>query len=306
LLNTSSGIEPNFSYAWSRKVTVSSQEKRELTYYHRLYTKENEEKGLLIHAHELTPLQHVKAVAIFAPYIDSAISKTVNMPNNSTIDDVKKIFEYCYDNGIKGITIYRDGSRDEQPIKKLDKNTIVEDKQKQESKVRSRPKFMQGVTTKCDSPYGSIYITANFDDDGKMFETFISAGKSGSVSKSITEALSRVISLALRSGVDIKDLIDTMSNISGSEIWVYDSLDGQEIVVKSIPDAASKMLKDLNNYYKLLLSSENNIQKEIEIKSEPTLEKFGHYRNWCPECNAQMIQASGCSVCPSCGYSDCK
>lgn len=306
LLNTSSGIEPNFSYAWSRKVTVSSQEKRELSYYHRLYTKENEEKGLLIHAHELTPLQHVKAVAIFAPYIDSAISKTVNMPNNSTIDDVKKIFEYCYDNGIKGITIYRDGSRDEQPIKKLDKNTVVEDKQKQESKVRSRPKFMQGVTTKCDSPYGSIYITANFDDDGKMFETFISAGKSGSVSKSITEALSRVISLALRSGVDIKDLINTMSNISGSEIWVYDSLDGQEIVVKSIPDAASKMLKDLNNYYKLLLSGENNIQKEVEIKSEPTSEKFGHYRNWCPECNAQMIQASGCSVCPSCGYSDCK
>lgn len=306
LLNTSSGIEPNFSYTWTREVTVSTTEKQQLTYHHRLYNEENEEQGLLIKAHDLTPLQHVKAVSIFAPYIDSAISKTVNMPNESTVDDVKKIYEYCFDNGIKGVTIYRDGSRSEQPIKKVEQNK-QNNNNINVSKVKTRPKFMQGVTTKCDSPYGSIYITANFDDDGKMFETFISAGKSGSVSKSITEALSRVISLALRSGVDIKDLIDTMSNISGSEIWVYDSLDGTEIIVKSIPDAASKMLRDLNNYYKLLISGNNkNIIQDSQEKVELIPEKFGHYRNWCPECNAQMIQASGCSMCPSCGYSDCK
>lgn len=306
LLNTSSGIEPNFSYTWTREVTVSTTEKQQLTYHHRLYNEENEEQGLLIKAHDLTPLQHVKAVSIFAPYIDSAISKTVNMPNESTVDDVKKIYEYCFDNGIKGVTIYRDGSRSEQPIKKVEQNK-QNNNNINVSKVKTRPKFMHGVTTKCESPYGSIYITANFDDDGKMFETFISAGKSGSVSKSITEALSRVISLALRSGVDIKDLIDTMSNISGSEIWVYDSLDGTEIIVKSIPDAASKMLRDLNNYYKLLISGNNkDIIQYNQEKVELIPEKFGHYRNWCPECNAQMIQASGCSVCPSCGYSDCK
>ena len=281
LLNTSSGIEPNFSYEWTRDVVVSPTERRQLTYYHRLYNEENKARGLLVKAHDITPEQHVRAVAVFAPYIDSAISKTVNMPSESTVDDVRKIYEYCFDNGIKGVTIYRDGSRSGQPIKRIDRD----ESGGQKGRVRPRPQFVQGVTTKCSSPYGSIYITANFDDDKRMFETFISIGKSGSILKSITEALGRVISLALRSGVDIEDLVSTLSDIAGSEVWFYKSLRGKEIVVKSIPDAASKMLADLNKYYLSLYDSRKLAEDDCEeVKESPSIEEFMHFSTSCPTC----------------------
>jgi ribonucleotide reductase alpha subunit len=323
LLNTSSSIEPNFAYEWTRTVTVGVNEKKDLKYHHKLYTVKNLDAGLLISAHELTPMQHAEVVKVFAPYIDSAISKTVNLPSDATVKDVEEVYEYCYRNKIKGITIYRDGSRDEQPLKKEDKKDIAINEAKNlevpiktpfkpvvESSVKERPKIMHGVTTKSDSPYGSIYVTANFDDSGKMFETFISAGKSGSVSKSVTEAFSRVISLALRSGVKIDDIIKTISNISGSDIWVYDTLDGQEVIVKSIPDASGKMLQDLNEYYKHLMehnfsSNESVIDTMIEEKQQ-IIESFGHVKTTCPECGAKMIPASGCAVCTACGFSDCR
>jgi len=323
LLNTSSSIEPNFAYEWTRTVTVNESKKETLNYYHRMYSEENKNKGLLISAHDLSPEQHARVVKCFAPYIDSAISKTVNLPSEATVKDVKDVYMYCYKNGIKGITIYRDGSRNEQPIRKEDSNSkntmnstdeslkVNEVKESTNSPMlRKRPKIMHGLTTKSDSPYGSIYITANFDDRGKMFETFISAGKSGSVSKSITEALSRVISLALRSGVNINDIIKTISNISGSEVWVYDNIDGEEVIVKSIPDAAAKMLTDLSRY-------ESSVEVNQVVKLAPKPEtavsldvdssyKFGHVESVCPECGLKMIPASGCAVCGSCGYSSCK
>ena len=338
LLNTSSSIEPNFAYEWTRTIVVDSNEKKDLKYYHKLYNSSNLEAGLLISAYDLTPMQHVEAVKIFAPYIDSGISKTVNLPSDATVEDVKKVYEYCYKNNIKGITIYRDGSRSEQPIKrKTDTNKTDTDgkiltkidsnineiknlevsldtpvKPDLKSSIKSRPKIIHGVTTKSDSPFGSIYITANFDEDGNMFETFINAGKSGSVSKSITEALSRVISLALRNGVKIEDIIKTINNISGSEIWVYDTIDGKEVIVKSIPDAAGKMLEDLNKYYKKMINNNKfNTNKKIEPNNsynEPLSHQddFRHTKAYCPECGSKMIPGGGCSICPSCGWSSCR
>ncbi len=338
LLNTSSSIEPNFAYEWTRTIVVDSNEKKDLKYYHKLYNNSNLEAGLLISAYDLTPMQHVEVVKTFAPYIDSAISKTVNLPSDATVEDVKKVYECCYKNNIKGITIYRDGSRSEQPIKrKTDTNKTDTDskiltkidsnineiknlevsldtpvKPVLKSSFKNRPKIMHGVTTKSDSPYGSIYITANFDEDSNMFETFISAGKSGSVSKSVTEALSRVISLALRNGVKIEDIIKTINNISGSEIWIYDTFDGKEVIVKSIPDAAGKMLEDLNKYYKKMINDNKfNTNKKIEPNNsynEPLShqDSFSHTKAYCPECGSKMIPGGGCSICPSCGWSSCR
>lgn len=306
ILNTSSSIEPNFAYEWDRLVTINEKEKRTLKYYHRYNNEENKNKGLLISAHEVTPLEHVEVVKCFAPYIDSAISKTVNLPFEATVDQVKEVYEECYKNKIKGITIYRDGSRSEQPLQKKEEKkeevkTVINEEPitvKTIVKVKDRPQFIAGVTTKSDSPFGSIYVTSNFDNDGMPFEIFVSAGKSGSISKSITEALSRVISLALRAGVNIDDIIKTMNNISGSEAWVYDSLDGKELIVRSIPDAISKMLKDLIDYHKL---------EGIEIKKLPIKkEDYNSHEVLCPECGNQMVMISGCSCCTSCGFSPCK
>ncbi len=304
ILNTSSSIEPNFAYEWDRLVTINEKEKQTLKYYHRFNTKENKEKGLLISAHDVEPSQHVEVVKCFAPYIDSAISKTVNLPHDATVDQVKEVYEECFKNKIKGITIYRDGSRSEQPLQKTEvKHEEASNNDdpitiKSVSKIKDRPQFMSGVTTKSDSPFGSIYVTSNFDNDGNPFEIFVSAGKSGSISKSITEALSRVISLALRAGVDIDDIVKTMNNISGSEGWVYDTLDGKEIIVRSIPDAISKMLKDLIDF--------NNIKGVVVKKIPITNIDFSKKGVLCPECGNQMIMISGCMLCAGCSYSPCR
>ncbi|HQQ39692.1 MAG TPA: ribonucleotide reductase N-terminal alpha domain-containing protein [Bacilli bacterium] len=294
LLNTSSSIEPNFAYEWSRMVNISSSKKKELKYYHRYYSDPTVNKDTLVSAHDLLPIEHIEAVKIFAPFIDSAISKTVNLHKDASVKDVKEIYEYCWRNGIKGITVYRDGSRSEQPL-----SSTKEIEKLQVGRIKERPKFMTGVTTKCDSPYGSIYLTANFEDTGALFETFISAGKSGSVSKSVTEALSRVISLALRAGVKVEDVIKTIANISGSEVWVYENANGEEVLVKSIPDAVSKMLVDLNRVYSKTQININDYYSETndEIFIEGEL---------CPECGNKLISMSGCHLCAACGWSPCK
>ena len=315
ILNTSSSIEPNFAYEWTRTVTVDSNTKQDMKFYHKLYNEENKQAEILPCASELSVKEHVECVAEFAKWVDSGISKTVNLSNDATVDDVKKIYDYCYDNKIKGITIYRDGSRDNQPLKKEtvkeeiqniitnEEKVAVNIKDDTYNSIRVRPKIMKGLTTKSDSPYGSIYVTANFDDNNKIFETFISAGKSGSVSKSVTEAMSRVISLALRANVDINDIIKTISNISGSELWIYDTIDGKEVYVKSIPDATAKMLADLNEYSATL--SNTIIQhKKDNIKETDDIELI--HSNICPECGKSMIMVSGCAICTACGYSPCR
>lgn len=314
ILNTSSSIEPNFAYSWDRKVTVSADKQETLKYYHKLYSEDNKNKGLLVTASDISIKEHTECVAIFAKYIDSGISKTVNLPNDATIEDVREVYSYCFENNIKGITIYRDGSRDNQPLVKTDitkqdkyihqqEEVICDLFTKKESNfaVTERPKIMHGITTKSDSPYGSIYVTANFDKDNKMFETFISAGKSGSISKSVTEALSRVISLALRKGVIIEDIVKTISNISGSELWVYDAIDGKEIYVKSIPDAVAKMMNDLNTYYKQL----ENFEIAPKINTKQIDAEIIH-GDICPDCGSVMAMVSGCAICQSCGSSPCR
>lgn len=320
LLGTSSSIEPNFAYEWDRLVSVNEDEKQNFKYYHKLYSEENKTKGLLISAHDVEPLKHVEVVKCFAPYIDSAISKTVNLSEDATVDDVKTVYEECFKYKIKGITVYRDGSRAFQPIQKTEEKedkklaeldvtneSVVANDVAYTTGVKSRPQFMSGITTKSDSPFGSIYVTANFDELSAPFEIFVSAGKSGSISKSITEALSRVISLALRAGVNINDIIKTMNNISGSDPWVYDTLNGDDIVIRSIPDAIAKMLKDLMEYNRLR-KNKNDIVLPV-VKSESN--KSGSFLNdkkemLCPECGNVTVMEAGCQICYVCGFSPCR
>lgn len=305
LLNTSSSIEPNFAFEWTREVVVDNDNKTQLKYYHRLNTPENESNGLLVTAHDLDIKGHVMPVAIFAKYIDAAISKTVNLPEDADVSDVEAVYQMCFKNNIKGITIYRNNSRSFQPLK-------IEDKKEDEPKVvcnqivQKRPKIMSGLTTKSDSPWGSIYVTLNFDSNGKTFETFISAGKSGSENKAVTEALSRVISLALRAGVELNDIIQTISNISGSEVWVYENEDKTEVYVKSIPDVVAKMLADLKSYHKELNDKINGVKVDVDKASFSLTQPATTAKDTCPECGVKLRFEGGCNICPNCGHSDCR
>lgn len=295
LLDASSGIEPNFAWSWTRhiaKVDGTGTEQRE--FWHKLvpanlrdeYRDTNKiSDGVFKTAYDISTAQHVEVTGVFARIIDSGISKTVNLTNSATQEDVRRIYEACYHLHCKGITIYRDGSRSYQPIeiKKADDKALVP----VSGRVKERPGLVVfGKTIKESTPWGSLYVTLNFDD-AQPFEVFISIGKSGSELKAMTEALSRVISIGLRSGCDLEAFIETLKGLSGKEYWMLGF--DEEHVARSLPDAIAVMMGKL-------------IDKEGGV-IQTTAHGGGVV---CPECKSPMEMISGCAYCFNCGYSPCK
>ncbi|MDK2959459.1 MAG: ribonucleoside-diphosphate reductase alpha chain [Synergistaceae bacterium] len=291
LIDTSAGIEPNFAWSWTRRIARADgdgQETRE--FCHRLLSPaqvdELHEKGRLsdpvfVTAYDIPPDEHVEVTGIFARVVDSGISKTVNLPSDATVDEVKQIYRRCYTMGAKGITIYRDGSRSFQPIETAKK---PEEQVTHTSRVKERPGLVVfGKTIKEQTPWGSIYVTLNFDGT-EPFEVFATIGKSGSELKAMTEALSRAISIGLRSGGKLEDFIATLKGLSGKEYWLFEFDDKH--VARSIPDAIAVLLEKL-------------IGKDGDVHGAG-----GGVA--CPECGAPMEMISGCEYCFSCGYSPCK
>ena len=257
--------------------------------------------------------------------IDGVIShNTVNMPNNATVEDVKKVYENCYNNGIKGITIYRDMSREGQTLQKIDNNKLEnkqDNKQDTSTIVNNieRPKVISGYTQKGETNYGNLYATLNVVD-GKPYELFVNIGKSGSLAKSLSEALSRTISISLQNGINIDEIIKTLNGIADSETpWVFEDYKGNEEWCKSIPDMIAKMMKSLSEYVKEIgaveqkLSIEdkkddNNIDMNSIIEHDKT--STDKKKILCPEClkngnSIFLVQMAGCPTCPNCGWSAC-
>lgn len=298
ILDASSGIEPNFAWSWSRKIAkVDGKGTEERDFWHKLLSPEQRieykvsggklSNSVFVTAYDISTQQHVDVTGIFARFIDSGISKTVNLPFSATIDDVRDVYEKCYALGCKGITIYRDGSRSQQPIET--KKPEDENKNKGIGSVKARPGLVVfGKTIKESTPWGSIYLTLNFDGTDP-FEIFINVGKSGSELKAMAEALSRVISIGLRSGCRLEDFIDTLKGLSGKEYWMFGF--DEEHVARSIPDAIALLLEKLIERQQ----HENNIANRTS-KGDVI----------CPECGAPMEMLSGCAYCFSCGYSPCK
>jgi ribonucleoside-diphosphate reductase alpha chain len=220
--------------------------------------------------------------------VDSGVSKTVNLPFSAAVEDVRRVYEECYRLGCKGITIYRDGSRSYQPIE-IKKAEDAAQGSERAGRVKERPGLVVfGKTIKESTPWGSIYITLNFDGNDP-FEIFVTVGKSGSELKAMTEALSRVISIGLRSGSKIEDFIDALKGLSGKEYWMFGFDDAR--VARSIPDAIAVLLEKL--------------VEGPRGKREP-LPAAHEGGALCPECKSPMEMISGCAYCFNCGYSPCK
>ncbi len=288
LMDTSSGIEPNFAWSWTRRIMKTDGSGHEMREFcHKLIDQEQlqelKQTGQIanpnyVTAYDISTDEHVAVTGIFSQYIDSGISKTVNLPHSATVDDVKRVYEMCYEMGAKGITIYRDGSRSAQPIEVKKKEEVPHT-----SKVKKRPGLVVfGKTIKQKTPWGSMYVTLNFDGTDP-FEVFATIGKSGSELNAMTEALSRAISIGLRSGGKLEDFIATLKGLSGKEYWVFDYDDTH--IARSIPDAIAMLLEKL-------------IEKEGQEEEHRDLK--------CPECGSPMEMISGCAYCFSCGYSPCK
>ena len=277
-------------------------------------------------AMDLSPEEHIKVQAAIQRWVDSSISKTCNVPNEYTVEQVSKLYEYMYDLGCKGGTIYRDGSRDEQVLMLEDDErakeaaeTKAEKPVEQVStphKVYPRPKQLSGVTISRKSPFGTAYITMNSDEDGNPFEVFVTVGKAGSDLQADAEGLGRMLSLQLRTTAPqnrrdmLKLIIEQLSGIGGARSV---GLGPQRVT--SLPDVVAVAL--LAHYFPQNQATQlglpmNGGAEVAEPQSDPeeaTLSAHdGSYSgaDMCPQCQTySLIRAEGCRKCLTCGYSEC-
>jgi ribonucleoside-diphosphate reductase alpha chain len=324
IADCSGGIEPAFSLVYVKRV----MDKQDLLYTNRHFEKALDRAGIktddllekvaecrslqelddipdplkriFVTALEIAPDWHVRMQAAFQKYTDNAVSKTINFPHNATNGDVKKAYMLAYDLGCKGLTVYRDGSRMEQV---MHKGKTIEGKQSEEPGrpvliPRKRPSVTRGMTERVNTGDGAIYITINEDEYG-MCEVFTSIGKAGGNMAAQAEAISRLISLALRAGIDPKDLIKHLKGISGpNPVWENGTL------ITSGPDAIAKAMER----YIQRREAEGNDKKPMKVIEETPFEKdtnLVEIPDQCPDCGGQIDHEEGCLVCRSCGWTKC-
>jgi len=240
-----------------------------------------EVKRVFVTAHDITPEWHVRMQGAFQKFTDNAVSKTVNLPRDATVEDVMNVYNLSYELGCKGVTIYRDGSRENQVLsvdaKREELRPMIGD-------VRDRPETLDGFTTKVVTGMGNLYVTVT-EMDGKPFEVFATIGKSGKSTMAKTEAIGRLVSLALRSGIPADKVVEQLKGICG-EHPVF-SKDG---LVLSIPDAISKVLE--KRYLKDKKPSNHKYQNSLLGET-------------CPECGQTISFEEGCMTCHFCGFTKC-
>jgi len=274
--------------------------------------------------HEIDPEDHVKIQASFQKYVDSAVSKTINLPNSTKWEDIARIFMLAYDLKCKGITIFRDGSKD--PALQIG-TKVKKDIIRNSLEPRVRPQVTKGFTYQVKTEQGNLYVTINEDDKG-MFEIFLNLGKSGSFTSGYTEAIGRLISNSLRSGITAESIIKELSGIRTSAPTL-----NKGMIIYSVPDAVAKIMKkhiEERNSQMKLLPEEQPVNKSIEERKnivekltevKPTVTKKEEnlflskkkYTSFnmngdlfeCPECGGDLEYAEGCILCRSCGFSRC-
>jgi ribonucleoside-diphosphate reductase alpha chain len=318
----SSGVEPIFGYVYIRNVMdgtelieVNPILKQMLTdrgIYSDALMKKIASEGTLAHideipedirrvfvcAHDISPEYHIRMQAAFQKYTDNAVSKTVNFPNSATREDVSKVYMLAYQTGCKGVTIYRDGSRDAQVLNIGKVNRADEP---QTLSPRPRPDVTTGFTEKVRIGCGNLYITVNYDDKG-ICEVFTNTGRAGGC-PSQSEATARLVSVALRSGIDADSIIHQLKGIRCPS-----TIRQQGMKVTSCPDAIARVIEKVKKYQ----DAGQKIGVPPSIESEPAPVKKTDmspaealHARFCPECGSKVEHEGGCVICRNCGYSKC-
>jgi ribonucleoside-diphosphate reductase alpha chain len=308
IANCSSGIEPLFAVSYIRQVLDNDK----LVEVHPLFEKIARERGfyskelmqkiaehgtvqdideipddirrVFVTSHDITPEDHIRMQAAFQVHTDNAVSKTVNFRHDATRDEVAEVYRLAYTLDCKGVTIYRDGSRDMQVLsvgkeKRAEESVPLES---QKSRVkRDRPRALAGTTYQMQTGCGPLYVTINEDQSG-LFELFTTMGKAGGCASSQCEAIGRLVSLAWRSGVQARQAVKQLIGITCHKPAGFG-----DNRVTSCADAVAKA-----------------IQTHM---AEHGMEELQHAINGgaCPECGGAVEHEGGCCVCHACGYSEC-
>jgi ribonucleoside-diphosphate reductase alpha chain len=304
---------------------------------------------VFVTAHDVTPEWHIQMQAAFQDFTDSAISKTCNFANDATEEYVEQIYRYAYQLGCKGVTVYRDGARENQVLstgstaKKVQQGTAgagkdalvealgriaeldtelqltkerlhdVEAENLQRRAKRSRPDLLKGSTRRVESPLGTMYVTITEDDKGQPFEVFMSLGKAGGALMADVEAIGRLISLALRSGVPLPEIYRQLRGISSDRAV---GLGPHKVM--SVPDAIGiaieKWMQEKQGVQQDLLDTTRSSapavaevvrssagDAAIRAMRAPDQDFIGA----CPDCGSQLAFIEGCAKCHVCGFSEC-
>jgi ribonucleoside-diphosphate reductase alpha chain len=318
------GIEPIFALAYTRHVLdddklvevnpMFEEVAKERGFYSKELMEKIAEKGSIQHfdeipedvkkvfvvSHDISPEWHVKMQAAWQSFVDNAVSKTINFPNHATRDDVRKAYIAAYKMGCKGLTIYRDGSRDLQVLnlnnKKKEEKETAAPKESGKLEPRSRPSVTQGITQRIETGCGHMYVTINEDEKG-LVELFTSIGKSGGCISSQNEAIGRLVSLALRAGVDPVAIVHQLRGIRcpspafGKGGSILSCADGIGIALE----------RYLNNGFH---TNKALMPEQLEMGFSK-METNRGYCPECPECGSMLEHGEGCLTCRACGYSKC-
>ncbi len=261
-------------------------------------------KKIFVTAHDITPEWHVRMQAAFQKYIHNATSKTINFSHEAGVEDVRLAYLMAYDLNCKGLTIYRDNSREEQVLNIARKETKIESKIIDPGKItpRPRPEVITGTTTKVATGCGNLYVTINVDEEGRPFELFTQMGKAGGCAGSQLEAVGRLVSLSFRSGVEVKAIVEQLRNIRcPSPSWEK----GQRIF--SCADAIARVIEkrltsDIVSEVKIEVAAVG--MKHSYNDEVPPVSSRGDIVGICPDCGGTLRHEEGCVKC-HCGYSKC-
>lgn len=342
LAGTTSGIEPMFALSYYRR--SESLSKEEFKVYHPLVDKylnkfnidsETELPKTFVTSHEIKPQMRVRMQAAIQKHIDSCISSTVNLPTDITLEEVEKIYFLAWKMGCKGITIYREGSRQgilitEEGAKQKEAKEELDNSSRDDISTRDegmlithpnltssphplptsgikpveRPQRLQGFTEVIKTGYGNLYVTVN-TYQGKPLEVFVQIGKSGYTAMANAEATGRLVSLLLRSGVDVKDVVEQLTGIGGSSPVFSDGK-----LVMSIPDAIATVLrKNFMENDNPVVNEEKKTPyniKQADLFTKGSTSSYDVMLEDCPECGDRALAfESGCMTCKSCAYSKC-
>ena len=318
----SSGIEPAFALAFKHRANG-----RELTFINPIFEKAAKkyrlpsslmekivEEGVLgdlkevpaplkkvfLTAHEISYKKHILTQAAFQKWTDNAVSKTINFPHEASVDDIHQAYLLAYESGCLGITVFRDGCKDEQVLYSGTKEREAEKKEERPILVKKpRPHRVMGATYRIETPVGTAYVTINRNGDDEPLEVFVNVGKVGSDIAADAEAIGRLISLNLRVASVISpreilsQIIDQLEGIGGSSSVGF----GKQRVL-SLADGVAKVLNEF-------LSGEESPEATPVSEQKPLFEKKTR-RDICPVCgHASLVYEEGCAKCLYCGFSKC-
>ena len=318
MIGVSGGIEPIYANYYTRK-TESLHGHDE---YYKVYTPivqmymnvhglkdDSELPDYFVTAQTLNYKERINIQSIWQSHIDASISSTVNVPNNFTIEDTEDLYMRAWEKGLKGVTIFRDRCK-RTGILSTNKiiNETTENHEKKElprGYIITADDNVVGLKRKVMSGCGSLHVVAMFDPvSGELLETYLSKGSTGGCQSNLA-AVSRLISLSARAGVDVYTIADQLQSCMACPSYVGRTMTKHDTSKgKCCPDAVANALIDM--YKEMQNSIKDDIEEQKDTFNKFPKEKKIKWTNLCPVCGESLIFVGGCNVCKSCGWSKCE